>query len=132
MPGAEQLSEWVAKRILESARQLGFKDPTKVEFVRTWANMMFFGCEGTCHSHPADIDGVAVFYSSAPVDSGELVFVQRGIDGTRVSQYAKEQLRSQPIKSGDLIIHKPHVPHAVSRHNSHDPRLSFIYEFKYH
>ena len=62
MPGTEHLSEWVAQRILESASVFDFHHSTKIGFERTWINLMFYGCEGSCHSHPLDVDGVAIFY----------------------------------------------------------------------
>lgn len=132
MPGTEQLSEWVAKRILESGKHFGFENTSKVEFTRTWINLYFYGCEGTCHRHPTDIDGVAIFYPKVPAHSSELVFVRNGIDGTRINQYSNNDLIFQPVTQGDLVIHNPSIPHAISKHNNQDTRVCFIYEFKYH
>ncbi len=132
MPGTENLSEWVARKMLESSKHFGFENSTKIEFSRTWINLYFYGCEGTCHHHPTDIDGVGIFYIKVPSNSSQLVFIRDGIDGTKINQYPPEQLAFQPVVQGDLIIHNPKVPHAISQHKAHDSRICFIYEFKYH
>ena len=132
MPGAENLSEWIAKRILESSEFFGVKDPLKVEFTRTWANIMYVNCEGKCHKHHLDIDGVAIFYPRVNSNTGELVFINNGIDGMTVDQALENQIFRQKLVPGDLLIHPPTLPHAVAKHCSQDPRISFIYEFKYH
>ncbi len=132
MPGAETLTEWISQRLLESSKEFKNKTATKIEFTRTWANVMFYGCEGSCHSHPLDIDGVAIFYIKAPNNSSELVFINNGIEGSFINQYSESQIRKQKVKEGDLIIHDPLIPHAVSKHLSQESRICFIYEFKYH
>jgi len=132
MPGTERLSEWIAERILESAKFFNVAHTTKVGFERTWINLMFYGCEGSCHRHPLDIDGVAIFYPKVPLNSSELVFIRNGTVGSTIDNYPKADLAFQPVITGDLVIHAPSIPHAVSKHNSHDSRVCFIYEFKYH
>ncbi len=132
LPGGEGLYEWVTQKILESSDNFGITDPSKISFGRTWANIMFQGCEGTCHSHPLNIDGVAIFYANVPANGSELVFIKNGIDGTYISNYNDTEIMRQRVISGDLLIHKPNLPHAVSKHYSQEPRICFIYEFKYH
>ena len=89
-----------------------------IEFSRTWVNRMFKHSTGNCHTHPDNIDGVAVFYTKIPDNSANLVLV-----------HDDDQLIIPP-KEGMLVIHNSDVPHAVSEHLSESPRECIISEFK--
>lgn len=132
MVGSENLTEWVARKILESATHFGFDNVSKVEFTRTWANVIYLNCEGTCHTHPNTVDGVAILYHKVPDKGSELAFIKNGIVNTKIEQYNESDVFKQRVLTGDMIIHKPSIPHAVTKHYSQKPRICFIYEFKYH
>ena len=89
-----------------------------IEFSRTWINRMFKHSTGTCHTHPDDINGVAIFYTKVPDNSASLILV-----------HDDDQIEI-PAKQGMLVIHDPDVPHAVSEHLSLEPRECLVTEFK--
>lgn len=103
---------------------------TNITFTRTWVNKIFEGCSGACHIHPSENSGVAIFYLSAPEGSSDLVIINNGVEGTPHTNYKLEDTFYLPVKTGQLVVHKPETPHAVSEHKSSEPRVCLIMEFK--
>ena len=130
LPGGGNLVKWVEEKILESAEPLGFTS-NKIKFGRTWVNMMFEGCEGACHDHTDADSGVAIFYANVPANSSDIVFIDGGTNNTHIRDYSPEKCFPIKLNSGDLIIHDPLLPHAVSKHNNQEPRICLIFEFSY-
>jgi hypothetical protein len=86
----------------------------KIIIARAWANKMFFGSSGKIHIHNYRLlNKVIVFYYCAEEDSGKFII-------PAVEEFA--------VKTGDMIVHVPQLPHMVSVHNSHIPRISIIIE----
>jgi hypothetical protein len=127
----QHLIDWIEERILECSSFLWNRQASKVIITMMWANQMLLGSEGICHTHKRNIDGVAIFYQSVPEHSGDLAFIRNGLQGTSYNNYMDNDCKFQNIKSGDLIVHHKSLPHAISTHMSTDPRISFIFEFKY-
>jgi hypothetical protein len=128
LPGMERLIDWIGKELKLVANELGV---TKTRYImpRSWTNRMFKDCEGRCHTHPMQADGVAIFYYQVPKDSANLVLIDGGVNGAEHHEYPENKKHFIVPSEGQLIIHSPKVPHAVSRHNSNDPRTCFIFEF---
>jgi ectoine hydroxylase-related dioxygenase (phytanoyl-CoA dioxygenase family) len=128
LPGSEELVFWVKEKILE------YKNKTNLKFLRTWCNMMFEGSEGLVHAHlhpdykniPTEF--VAIFYVQLPMNGSQLLFVDDGEFNTHYRDYDKSKLHFMNCEEGDLLIHPPHLPHAVSVHNSKTPRICFVFE----
>lgn len=127
----QDLIDWIKERILECSTLLWNGEASDVKFTLMWANQMLQGSEGVCHTHKRKIDGVAIFYQSVPQQSGDLVFIRNGQQGTSYKNYSEIDLCYQNVESGLLVIHDKSLPHAISTHMSSDPRISFIFEFKY-
>jgi hypothetical protein len=137
---SEVLLEWVTKKVVESAPHLGFTTPTSAFLTIDWMNVMYKGSFGNCHTH-SDINEpdtrnkvVAIFYLSAPKDSADLLvlentrqYCERGISPFSVPQ---DEMAAVSVSTGDLIVHKVDLPHAVSEHLSNDPRLCLVMEFR--
>lgn len=98
---------------------------------RVWANRMSKDCEGKCHIHEVDVDGVAIFYQNIPINSGDLVFVRGGTTYSSFKDYDDDDLQYQNVRAGDLLIHDRTLPHAITTHCSDEHRVCFIIEFKY-
>jgi hypothetical protein len=100
----------------------------KIVYTRIWANKIYENCSGECHIHDGNNDGTAIFYYDVPENSSELIILKESICGLvdnshkNISHYIK-------VKTGDLIIHEKHVPHAVSKHLNVRPRICFIFDF---
>ena len=131
LPGAKQLVKWVTSKVQEQS-------PHKsVSYVKSWANKMFYGSQGLVHAHTHsdfkdyESDFVAIFYIHIPEDSAQLVFVEGGEFNKKYTDYDKSKLTIMECESGDLIIHSPTIPHAVTIHNSTTPRLCLVFEGRY-
>lgn len=134
------LLEWVKKKAIEVSKDLGFKC-NSVDLTIDWMNVMYKGSFGNCHTHDDDSEPdtankiVAIFYLQAPANSSNLLAVKKTIDYSKmgVSPFtiSKEEIFSIPITTGDLILHKVDLPHAMSEHLNDIPRLVVVMEFRY-
>lgn len=106
----------LAEQLLE--HQDGYQDECKGLRVGYWFNAMPPGSITTLHRHD-DFDELysAVYYVTAPENSGNLVIHQNG------------KLIELTPKAGDFIFFKPDLPHEVSRNNSQYERLSIGFNF---
>ena len=129
LPGMEQLMQWIYSQILEAATDLNLSG-SQLLITRGWTNRMFKDCEGRCHTHPSQVNGVVIFYYQVPENSAELVLIDGGTDGSEYHDYPTEKKYHIVPSAGQLVIHHPSMPHAVSRHNSDEPRTCFIFEFE--
>jgi hypothetical protein len=131
LPGAKGLVDWITSKVQENSPQ------KSVLYIKSWANKMFYGSQGLVHAHTHpdfknyESDFVAIFYIHIPKDSAQLVFVEGGEFNKKYTDYDKTKLTIMECESGDLIIHSPTTPHAVTTHNSHTPRLCVVFEGKY-
>jgi hypothetical protein len=132
MPGTERLVSWINSKIRQSA------PPGKsIEYIKSWANKMFHGSQGLVHAHihpdfkNYKSDFVAIFYVHIPENGAQLVFVDGGEFNTKYTDYDESKLTIIECESGDLVIHPPTIPHAVTIHNSHIPRLCLVFEGRY-
>jgi hypothetical protein len=100
----------------------------EVVFNRAWANKIFKNCSGVCHVHNGPNDGTAIFYFSVPDDGSNLIVLKHPIDGV-VKECHKDISKYIKVETGDLVIHKQDVPHAVSEHMSDLPRICFVFDY---
>ena len=103
---------------------------------RTWANKMFKGSQGLVHAHvhpdfPNRTDFVAIFYVQIPENGAQLMFIDNGTFNSKYSDYPPEAIKYIHSETGDLLIHSPEIPHAVSTHNSDIPRVCLIFEGRF-
>jgi hypothetical protein len=131
LPGMKDLVNWMLSQVELVAKELGILN-TQCYIGRLWSNRMFKGCESLCHLHMVpNINGVGIFYYQVPKDSAQLVLINGGIPGTEFHHYPKNKQHYIKPVEGQLIIHPPNIPHAVSTHNSDDPRTCFVFEFHF-
>lgn len=130
LPEMRNLAEWVISKIM-SIDEFKNKNFNTFDFTRHWANRIYKGCNGLCHTHPDNADAVAIFYLDAPKnESSDLVIINNGEENTNYLEYDNKNRHHINVESGTLLIHKPNVPHAVSIHNSETPRICLIFEVK--
>jgi hypothetical protein len=128
LPGATKLVQWITDKLCET---YSCKD---IKYTKTWCNKMFKGSEGLVHAHyhpklsQVVPDFVAIFYVNVPENGSELIFVEDGIFNSHYYDYDKSKLKFHKVKSGDLVIHSPYISHAVSIHNSQEPRICLVFE----
>lgn len=123
-----ELANWIISQILD-IDEYKSKGSITIDFIRHWANRIYKGCSGLCHTHTDHVDGVAIFYLDVPDNSSDLVIIRNGKEDSNYIDYSDNDKIHIPVSSGTLLIHKPDVPHAVSIHNSKDPRTCLIFEF---
>ncbi len=102
---------------------------SKILYTRMWMNKIYKNCSGKCHTHEGDNDGTAIFYFNVPDNGSKLIILKNKIDSD-VTEKHKDISHYVDVKTGDLILHRKNVPHAVSEHMSDDPRICFIFDFK--
>jgi hypothetical protein len=107
-----------------------YQNPNQqIFYPRIWINKIFKHCSGTCHIHSdSDVDGVVIFYYSSPKNSSKLIVLKDNIEG-EVREEHFNISHFIDVSTGDLLIHKNDVPHAVSEHLNDEPRICFIFEF---
>lgn len=153
--GAKELMNWIKEQCFEALKEYGI-DGTGIEITRSWMNKMNYKSQGRCHQHmgldqesyqPIKMnsgdapttynygldetpDLVAIFYVTNQSEGASLVVVKEGVFGTLPSDMEESNKHCILPKSGDLIIHRPEVWHAVSEHLSHIPRICFAFHLK--
>lgn len=129
IPGATQLTAWV----LEQCSQV-LGAPARVD--RSWMNRLNTGSQGRCHRHlgvdkpgmQQTPDLVAIFYVNNPAGGSNLVIVNDGIAGQLPSDMPESNKYYIRPSTGDLVMHRPDVWHAVSEHLADKPRICFVYQ----
>ena len=101
---------------------------SKIIYPRMWINKIYKNCSGKCHRHDTRIDGVAIFYYKSPQFSSDLILLKNFIDGEVLEKH-KNISHHIKVETGDLIIHPPDIPHAVSKHLADEPRICFVFDF---
>ena len=76
-------------------------------------------------------DIVGIFYVDNPENGSQLVFVDKDFIGALPSDIPESNKQYINTNSGDLIMHGPHVRHAVSEHKNSKPRICFVYHFNF-
>jgi hypothetical protein len=77
---------------------------------------------------------VVIFYLQAPKDSASLLVIKNTRDystmGVSPFTIPQNEIYSVPVTTGDLIIHKVDLPHAIDKHLNTEPRLCLVMEFQ--
>jgi len=137
---SEKLLNWIKEKVILIAPELGFKS-SSVKLTIDWMNIMYKGSFGNCHTHDdiseptTEKKAVAIFYLRAPENSSDLLVIKntRDYSSMGVSPFTIQDDEIFPIQitTGDLIIHKVDLPHAMSVHQNAIPRIVVVTEFEY-
>lgn len=142
LPGTEAVMEWTKQQIISVAPDMGFDNVSSANLTINWMNIMTKGSFVNCHTHHDDGEEdaprklVAILYLQAPENSAKLVVIDDVKDytgefrGVPPSEIPKEECFEIPVTTGDLLVHKVAVPHAVSEHLNDEPRLCLVMEFQ--
>lgn len=145
LPGSSGLNKWISEQMLAAKSIFSINtDNKQVKFKRSWANRLFKGAQGKCHQHVkvdqyiAELtdysyvnfkpDIVGIFYVDIPENGSNLVVIKDGREDTYAADYPKEELYYINPKEGELILHLPEVWHAVTIHNSEQPRNVLVFD----
>lgn len=124
------LINWIKQSILSTSPYFNILNPQSVKFIRGWANRSFKGNQNNCHLHSNLAHGVAVFYQRVPEpDASQLVLIKNGGSEIPLSHYPESDCFYIKVKSGDLVIHHPKIPHAISLHKNSNPRTCLVFDF---
>jgi hypothetical protein len=139
-PESSKLLNWVKEKAIEVAPFLGFNCKT-IDLTIDWMNVMYKGSFGNCHTHDDESEPdtakkvVAIFYLQAPENSSNLLVVKKTKDyssmGVSPFTIPEDEIYPITVKTGDLILHKVDLPHAMSEHKNFDPRIVVVMEFRY-
>lgn len=125
------LLNYISECILKTYFKLQTFENKKIIFTRMWMNKIYFGCSGKCHVHNSKYSnsGTAIFYSHVPENASDLIILKKDIGRKNITKIHESISHYLKVKSGDLIIHSPSVPHGVSQHNNKEPRICFVFDF---
>ena len=136
-----ELGSWMKTALISAAQELSIEaaaGATDFTYVRSWMNRIYKGCSGAVHQHCGPdsslCDLTGIFYLQAPENSAELVFINEEIVESNKSKYTDYPIeKRQQIKPlpGMLVCHDPRIPHAVTEHNSDDPRTCLVFDIKF-
>jgi hypothetical protein len=139
-PDSDRLLTWVKQKILQVSPAFGFTNNQSAELTINWMNIMYKNSFGNCHTHHDESEPdtaqkvVAIFYLQAPKDSASLLVVKNTRDystmGVSPFTIPADEIYPIPVTTGDLIIHKVDLPHAIDKHLSEEPRLCLVMEFR--
>lgn len=126
----DPLLNYISLQILENYFKGEFKNKN-VLFLRAWVNKIYLNSSGRCHTHDSELQnsGTAIFYFKVPKNGSKLIILKEDIGNQIVKDEHKNISHYVEVESGDLIIHSPHVPHAVSKHMSEEPRICLVLDF---
>lgn len=132
MPGLDKFLEWHKEKALSVSSFFGHPNATDIEFVNSWVNKVFINASGDVHFHENISHVVSTFYPIVPLtNSADLVVVNEGLDHSKLNLYSEENISHQNIKEGDCLFMDTITPHGVTPHLNNDPRITFVFEFKY-
>jgi hypothetical protein len=139
-PESDKLLNWVTQKVIEIAPDVGFVDCTSVDLTIDWMNIMYKGSFGNCHTHDDEHEPdttrkvVAIFYLQAPEHSSDLLVIKNTRDyssmGVSPFTISADEIFPISVSTGDLLIHKVDMPHAIGKHSSDTPRVCLVMEFR--
>jgi hypothetical protein len=139
-PETDTLLIWIKSKIKQLAPNFGFTGES-IDVTIDWMNVMYKGSFGNCHTHDDESEPdttrklVAIFYLQSPENSSDLLVVKKTKDyssmGVSPFTIPEDEIYPIKVKTGDLIIHKVDLPHAMSKHMNDIPRLVVVMEFRY-
>jgi len=137
---SNKLLEWVKSKVQQIGPDMGYTGQS-IDLTIDWMNVMYKGSFGNCHTHDDKSEPdtnrkiVGIFYLQAPEYSSNLLVVKKTKDYSSmgVSPYtiSQEEICPLELTTGDLILHKVDLPHAMSKHMNDIPRLVVVMEFRY-
>ena len=129
IPGFRGFYEILLPYIKQGFLELNLPCDEDPRIVRAWANLVTAGTDSRIHVHSIpSVRLVSIFYFSVDSNSGQLTFCESGNDRKFIDQATGEKV-TFPTRTGTLVCHDPRIPHAVTRHDLVDPRISIIIEF---
>jgi len=129
IPGAERINTWVR----EECAKLYNVPVDKIKISSSWMNRMYRGARGRIHNHAGNEalgpnpTCIAIFYQNNPENGSKLILMRTGKFGDYTHTYPEEDKIYVTPETGDLVIHDPELWHAISEHNSDEPRICFVY-----
>ena len=139
-PETDILLTWVTQKVIEIAPDIGFADCKSATLTIDWMNIMYKNSFGNCHTHDDEQEPdttkkiVAIFYLQAPEHSSDLLVIKntRDYSSMGVSPFTipADEIFPISVSTGDLLIHKVDMPHAIDKHSSDTPRVCLVMEFR--
>ena len=131
LDGTSLLIEWIEEYLLSVKDQFNRPNAQGIKFNSSWAIKLHKGSRVFCHHHHDSLDGVAIFYYSAPPEGSNLVFVNNGIVNKPISEQFQENCRVVKLMTGDLITHTSSSLHGVDAYTNSVETIAFVFDFNY-
>ncbi len=150
LKGTEKIMKFIKSKLIEVSLDLNFKNHKNSKLCIDWMNLFEYMSYAKIHSHLDEKNGfeerlVVVFYLLAPENSSKLLIIDdrsyntpsakkilgNFLDRRSPFEIPEEKIYPIEVTTGDVLIHKVQVPHAVSYHlDKKSPRISVVMEFK--
>jgi hypothetical protein len=102
-----------------------------IEMHRAWCNRIYRNVKGKPHRHNGvDTQKVVILYYEASKGSSDFVVIDSKEELNSYDMYDKERLYFLPVRPGMAIVHDADILHAVTEHNSDEPRTAFVFDIK--
>jgi hypothetical protein len=102
-----------------------------VEINRSWCNRIKRNTKGKPHTHGGpDTQKVVILYYQVPENSSKFVFINSKEQLESYDEYKYKDLHFLPVHPGMAIVHDADVLHAITEHNSDEPRTVFVFDIK--
>lgn len=125
------LIDYISKIVLKNFFGEKFHK-NNVTIISMWMNKLFYNSSVRCHTHRKNEhkSAVAIFYFKVPKNGSKLIILKEDIGDKIVTEEHKNISHYIELESGDLIIHSPDIPHAVSTHESKESRICLVFNFE--
>jgi hypothetical protein len=126
----KHIENWLRKVVVDYCKEKKITI-SDIEVIRSWSNRIHRGVGGKPHRHNGpETDKVVILYYEVPKGSSDFVIIDSKEELQSYELYDKEKLHFLPVRPGMAIMHDTDVLHAVTEHNSDEPRTVFVFDIK--
>jgi len=124
------IMNWLKTVVLSYCKDKNIKIKD-LELKRAWCNRIHRGVKGKPHRHNGpETDKVVILYYEAPKGSSDFVIIDSDEQLDSYDLYDKERLHFLPVHAGMALMHDGEIMHAITEHQSDEPRTVFVFDIK--
>jgi hypothetical protein len=127
----QYIMNWLQKVVSDYCSEKGIYIE-KLHLNRSWCNRIYRNTKGAPHKHiDPNTDKVVILYYEAPENSSKFVFINSNERLNSYDEYKYKDLHFLTVKPGMAIMHDSQTMHAITEHNSDEPRTVFVFDIKF-
>jgi hypothetical protein len=126
----QYIMNWLRKVVSDYCLKKGIR-AEKLQINRSWCNRIQRNTKGKPHTHGGpDTQKVVILYYEVPENSSKFVFINSNEQLDSYDEYKYKDLHFLTVKPGMAIMHDAEVVHAITEHQSDEPRTVFVFDIK--